>query len=188
MAWNTVNVHVFKCKYHIQLLAPGVHKQPGIFRGGTRGLAHSHTVISHKRLSVHFLKELMESWTVGMHETGIVTPAGFFRIVRKIRVFGNGCNHVHAPAVHALIHPEFHQVVDLPAHSLIFPVQVRLLLIIEMQVILSPFRVIGPGTSTEAGAPVIRFSSIVFWVFPDVIIAVRIVGRLPALHKPLVLI
>ena len=123
-----------------------------------------------------------------MHKTGIVTPAGFFRIVRKIRILGNGSNHVHAPAIHALVHPEFHKVIDLSAHGLIFPVQIRLLLIIKMQVILLPFLVIGPGTAAEAGSPVIRLAPVVFRVFPDIIIAVRIVRRFPALRKPLVLI
>ena len=102
----------------------------------------SHTLSA---LPCSFPEKLMKPWSNGMHEPGIITPARFFRIVREIRILGDGGNHIHAPAVHTLIHPEFHKVIDLPAHSPIFPVKVRLLLITKVQVILSPCPVISLG-------------------------------------------
>lgn len=116
----------------------------------------SHTLSA---LPCSFPEKLMKPWSNGMHEPGIITPARFFRIVREIRILGDGGNHIHAPAVHTLIHPEFHKVIDLPAHSPIFPVKVRLLLITKVQVILSPCPVISLGAAAEAGPPVIRLSS-----------------------------
>lgn len=123
----------------------------------------------------HTLPALPCSFPEKTHESGIITPARFFRIVREIRILGDGGNHIQAPAVHALIPPEFHKIIDLPAHSLILPVQVRLLLITKVQVILPPCPVISPGAVAEAGTPVIRLSSSVLRILPDIIIVVGII-------------
>ena len=53
---------------------------------------------------------------------------------------------------------------------------------------MSSYLRIFPSASTKAGAPIIRLTSIRFWVFPKIEITVRIVIGFIALHKPLMLI
>ena len=121
------------------------------------------------------MDKLMKSWSVAVIFSCIILAVISLRVIREGLILGDGCDYVHTPSVSSFIHPEFHQIIDFLTDSFIFPVEIRLLSAVEMKVILVTLFVVFPGTSAEAGTPVVWLTAICFRVFPDVIITVFVV-------------
>ena len=115
----------------------------------------------------------MDVGSVGGHiEIGVA--CGLRLSVREALILGDKADDIHAEAVNSLFQPPVHHVKDLVADLRVVPVEIRLLLGEEVQVILSRSLIILPGASAEAGAPVIRLLSILP-VPPDIVIPVGII-------------
>jgi len=121
------------------------------------------------------MDKLMKSWSVAVIFSCIILAVISLRVIREGLILGDRRDHIHAPSISSFIHPEFHQIIDFLTDSFIFPVDVRLFFAVEMKVILATLFVVFPGTSAEAGTPVVWLTAICFRVFPDVIITVFVV-------------
>ena len=108
--------------------------------------------------------------------------------VRHLLRLGDHADDVHAEAVDPLVAPPGHHVKHFFAYPGIVPVQVRLFCGKKMQVVHAGCLVILPCRAAEAGTPVVGRRLGVFAFAPDIVIAVRVVPGLPALHKPSVFI
>ena len=118
------------------------------------------------------MDKLVKSWSVAVIFSCVILTVISLRVIREGLVFGDGCDYVHTPSVSSFIHPELHQIIDFLTDSFIFPVEIRLLSAVEMKVILATLFVIFPGTSAEAGTPVVRLTAVCFRILPDIIITV----------------
>ena len=107
--------------------------------------------------------------------------------VRIRRILADHGNDIHPKAVNSLLTPPVHHIEDFFSDFWIFPVQIRLLLRKTVEVILSAFFVLLPGTAAKPGSPVIWLLPVLS-ILPDIIIAIRTLLCLPALHKPRMLI
>ena len=63
-------------------------------------------------------------------------------------------DHIEPESLHSFIHPELHDLPDLPAYIFIVPVQIRLGYVKKMQIILVEFLYILPGAPAELALPV----------------------------------
>ena len=102
-------------------------------------------------------------------------------------VFGNHADDIHTEAVDSFFTPEIHHVVNFLADFFVFPVEIRLFLREQMQVIHLGLSIIFPCGTAEYTTPVVWFFSI-DRVFPDVVITVRIVFGFAAFDKPVVFV
>ena len=118
------------------------------------------------------MDKLMKSWSVAVIFSCIILAAIRFRVIREGLILGDRCDHIHAPSVSTFVHPELHQIIDFLTDGFIFPVEVRLLSAVKMKVILAALFFIFPGTSAEAGAPVVWLTAVCFRILPDIIITV----------------
>ena len=104
-----------------------------------------------------------------------------------IRDFSNDINHIHPETANAHINPEIHHFPYFFPHRFIFPVEIRLLFMIEVQIILPCFFRVFPCITAKAGFQLVRRTA--FFPFsPDIIVPVRIVLRFFRFHKPRMLI
>ena len=118
------------------------------------------------------MDKLMKSWSVAVIFSCIILAVISLRVIREGLILGDRRDHIHAPSISTFIHPELHQIIDFLTDSFIFPVEIRLLSAVEMKVILATLFVIFPGTSAEAGTPVVRLTAVCFRILPDIIITV----------------
>ena len=179
-------VVVLKSEHHVQLFAVRVGIAQGI-GGRSAGFPHGQQVVLAEHALAHFLQIAVRGLGVQVLGAGdVIEFAGSDGPVVKA-FLADHADHVHAKAVDALVAPPGHHIEDGVPDLGIGPVEVRLLLGEEVQVILVAGGVILPGGSGEAAAPVVGRAA-VDAVAPDVIIAVGIVLALGAFHKPAVLV
>ena len=107
--------------------------------------------------------------------------------VRKCLIFGNHTDNIHTEAIDSFFTPECHHIINFLADFFVFPVEIRLFLREQMQVIHLGLGIIFPCGTAEYTAPVVWFFS-VDRVFPDIVITVRIVFGLAAFDEPVVFI
>ena len=176
---------MLKLEDHVQLM--GI--LPCIFESLIqRDIGHfpyGHNIVSGKDLPVHLMEKLVDPGSVLIiFRTDPSLPGD---PVRKSRNLGVKVCHVHSESVAAHIQPELHHIIDLIAHLLIFPVQIRLLSGKQMKIILSCSLIKFPGRAGKIRSPVVRLLT-VLGISPDVIVPVRIVLGFSGLHKPGMLI
>ena len=100
---------------------------------------------------------------------------------------GDHIDDIHPESVNPLIQPPFHQIIDFRTYFCITPVQIRLFLGKQMQVIHIRPGIIFPRRAIEVGIPVVGGIT-VFPFLPDIIVSVRIVFGASALNEPFVFI
>ena len=83
-----------------------------------------------------------------------VKAAAVALIIVGVFALADQVHHVETEALHALVHPEADNLLYLTAHRGVFPVQVRLGLVEQVQVILAHLGRILPGTAAELALPV----------------------------------
>lgn len=135
-------------------------------RGGGH-FAHRHQVARGKDIAAHLLQKFVRSRTIGIEAPAVARGIG-----REGLVFGDNIDHVEAQAVDAAIGPEFADFFQLRAHRRIFPVQIRLLDGVQMQIVLLAFGVPLPGVAAKLRLPVVRRRGR-FAVAPDIELTIR---------------
>ncbi len=113
-----VQIHVLKGEDHAELSALGRGEIHGIRRSCPGALAHGEQIAAGQDFPVHFLKIIMQARS---HEIVI------FACSAVIKLLGDQIDDIHPEPVHALVQPEFHQIIDFTAHRFIVPVEIRLL-------------------------------------------------------------
>ena len=181
-----IQIHMLELEYHVQLFSVQRRIFQRFFQRHAGAFSHGQRIPAVQDLPAHLLKELMHPRPVGAEIKGriAVQPR---RSVRIRRILGYQADNIHAEPVHTLVQPPVHHPVYFPAHRLIFPVQIRLLHRKKMKIIFPAFFILFPGGATEAGTPVIRRAAL-HRILPDIIIPVRILFSLSALHEPGMLI
>ena len=193
-ALGGVHIHVLELEHHLQLVAVETGVERGIVHGHAGGFAHGHDRVLAEHLAVHFLQELVHARAVSGDGQGVVEAASQdCGILGEGEVLGNQVDDVHAEAVHALVQPEAHDVVDLFADLRVLPVQVGLLDGEVVQVELAGRLVPLPYGGAEAGNPVVRRNRLAvlveaLGVAPDVVVAVGVVLGGACLLEPFVLV
>ena len=189
-----VHIHVLELEDHLQLVAVETGVERGVVHGHAGGFAHGHDRVLAEDLAVHLLQEFVYARAVGCDGQGVVEAAGQYGgVLWEGEVLGNQVDDVHAEAVHALVQPEAHDVVDLFADLRVLPVQVGLLDGEVVQVELAGRLVPFPHGGAEAGNPVVRRNRLAvlveaLGVAPDVVVAVGVVLGGACLLEPFVLV
>ena len=189
-----VYVHVLELEHHLQLVAVETGVECGVVHGHAGGFAHGHDRVLAQDLAVHLLQEFVHARAVGCDSKGVVEAASEdCRVLGEGEVLRNQVDDVHAEAVHALVQPEAHDVVDLFADLRVLPVQVGLLDGEVVQVELAGRLVPLPYGGAEARNPVVRRNRLAVLVeslgiAPDVVVAVGVVLGGACLLEPFVLV
>ena len=110
------------------------------------------------------------------------------RVVAQLLVLNHHVAHVNAEPGHAAVPPEAHNVVELAAHVLVPPVEVRLRRLEVVQVVLAAGLVEVPGRPAENAGPVVRQPAVGLGVGPDVVVAMRRVTSAQRVDEPGVLV
>jgi len=151
-------------------------------------LANREDVDLRKDLLLHFAEELQQPRPVEKVLAAVLVAVGRDRgRIGQAGRLGDHIDDVHAEAIDALVQPPAHHVEDLSAHPGVFPVEVRLLLGEEVQIILAGGFIILPGRAAEVGCPVVGLAAVPGRA-PDVVIAIGTVHRLAGLDEPRVLV
>ena len=189
-----VYVHVLELEHHLQLVAVETGVECGVVHGHAGGFAHGHDRVLAQDLAVHLLQEFVHARAVGCDGKGVVEAASEdCRVLGEGEILRDQVDDVHAEAVHALVQPEAHDVVDLFADLRVLPVQVGLLdgEVVQVELVgrLVPF----PHGGAEAGNPVVRRNRLAILVealgvAPDVVVAVGVVFGGACLLEPFVLV
>ncbi|CAH0322719.1 hypothetical protein SRABI128_04971 [Microbacterium sp. Bi128] len=195
-----VQRHVLELKHHVHLGPGGVGVQDGVVHGHAGHFADGEQFAGALRedFPVHLLQELVHAGAVDV-ERGAVTKelAVGHRAVRERGVLGDEVDDVHPEPVHASVQPPVHHLVDRGADLRILPVQVRLLLRKDVQVVLPGGLVELPRGPGERRAPVGRLRRLaprggagvdVPRRPPPVPVALRVLLRGPGFHEPRVLV
>ena len=146
-------------------------------------LPHGHQIILGQHLPVHLPKILVNLWPVDAVRR-IIPVKPLYLPVRHLFRLGYQADHIHAEPVNAFLAPPVHHVKHFFAHLGVIPVQVRLLLGKQMEIILSPLLIKLPSAAAKGCSPVVGLRAVRFPVPPDIVIPVRIALPLSALHKP----
>ncbi len=125
---------------------------------------------------------------LAVHLLQIVVQVGAVGDNSLIDLLADVVDDVHAKAGNAALKPPVHHLVDLCSNFRIFPVQVRLATVEQMQVVFARQRIERPGRSTERGCQCVGKATVPGWFPPDVKVAVGIVVGLPGLNEPWVLV
>ena len=154
---NVVALKVREVENAVELMVSLIDVCQRIFLGRVVGFADGERVIVRERVLVQFFQKFMDPGAVD--EIDLAALEGFPAQVVPDRIdLGEHVEDVEAEAVHAFLKPEIQDVIDLAPDLGFFPVQVRLLLAEEVQIILvrpaDPF----PGRSGERRSPVRRRS------------------------------
>ena len=180
-------IHMLKLKYHIQFFSGFSRIFLCLFDSNSWSFTNCHDIISGKYFSVHFLKKFMNPRTMYAIWSKITIEAVIHFSIRESLVFGDHTDNIHTETVDSFFTPECHHIINFLAYFLVFPVEIRLFLWEQMQVIHLGLRIIFPCRTAKCTAPVVWFFSI-DRIFPDIIITVRIVFGLAALNEPVVFI
>ena len=114
--------NVFKLKDHRQFLIVRTRVLLGNLRCRSPGLPNRQQILIPKGRSIHFLQIGMEHGTIGYD--------------LLIWNLSNHIDDIHPKTTDPLVDPKIHHIVNLLPKGLIFPIQVRLLLAKEVQIIL----------------------------------------------------
>ena len=139
-----------------------------------------------------------------------IDGTGWNRLIRQSFRLRNQGNHIHTETVDSLLTPTVHHIENFFPHSLIFPVEIRLLLRKKMQIKLSCFLRESPGRTGEERTPVVRWKELLSLILhyigskvlllfgrnftklssllPDIVIPLLIFRIFSGLKKPHVLI
>ena len=189
-----VYVHVLELEHHLQLVAVETGVERGVVHGHAGGFTHGHDRVLAEDLAVHLLQEFVHARAVSCDSQAVVEAASEdCRVIGEGEVLRNQVDDVHTEAVHALVQPEAHDVVDLFADLRVLPVQVGLLDGEVVQVELAGRLVPFPHGGAEAGNPVVRRNRLAvlveaLGVAPDVVVAVGVVLGGACLLEPFVLV
>ena len=128
----------------------------------------------------HFVDIAVRSWQI---DAGSSANAAIRRLCFA-QPFVQIADRIHTEAIHPFVHPPANDVVDLFADAGIIPIEIRLLLGKQVQIILPARRDILPRAAAKNRFPLVRRRSVGIWIPPDVIIAVRAGTRLTGGPEP----
>ncbi len=180
LAVGIIHLHVMEAEDHIEFLPirPGVFHP--VFDGGGGHFPYGDQIGALQHFPVHFLKEFVDPRSVGV-KLATVVHRSLSDGIRKALILGDQIDDIQAESRDAHIGPKLHDFVNLPPHLFVFPIQIRLGFVEQMQVILLGHLVVFPGGTPELGLPVVGL------IPPDVIGAVRVVRGFAGLLKPFVI-
>ena len=165
---------------HGQLPAvcPGIAE--AVLHGGGGHLAHGDDLrVLAEALTVQLVQKLVDAGAVGVEAAAIpLKVVGVLPLADEVY-------HVEAEALHALAHPEAHNVLDFFPHRGVLPVQIRLGLVKEVEVVFAQLGHILPGVAAELALPVGGRSAVGLAGAEDVVVLIhRVPGQ--GLLEPLV--
>ena len=164
---------MFKLEHHGKLVPVGIAVKLCAVRGGAPRLPHGDKLRALQRFPAQLPDILMQA-----------RPRDADLL---IRVFAEVIHHVQAKAADAARRPPAEDLVQFLPHGRVFPVEVRLLDGVLVEVILFQLRHPLPGRAAEGGGHVIGRRAR-FAVTPDIEIMIRIIAALFRLDKPAVFI
>ncbi len=133
-----------------------------------------------KRFRVEFPEEFMNSWPIGKKAAAVPF------IVVFVPGFGNQVDDIKTEAFYALFHPVVDDVRAFFSDLWVFPVEIRLLHIKDMQIIAVEFRNVFPGGTAEFAGPVGRLMTI--FSFSENIVVLIFLISAKGFLKPFVLV
>ena len=166
--------NVLELEHHRELIAGRIAVQLGNFRRRAPGFTHGQQIFITKGGTVHFLQKRMQPWAITRDAL--------------VDLLADQVNHVQAEATDPLLDPPVHHLMDFLLDLRVFPVQIRLLLREQVEVIFTGHLIKLPGTAAKDRTLIIRCRSILFRLAPDVIVTVWVVFRLAGFSEPRVLI
>ena len=181
------SICVFKVKHHSKLRALIIGIFLRLIYRHSGCLAYSQKVVFAQHPAVHLLKKLMNSGSIANIGAKISINTISHDSIRKSLILRDHADHIHTEAIDSLLAPPSHHIKHFIPHLLIFPVQIRLFLREAVQVVHFCRLIILPCGTGKTGFPVVRLLA-VSRLLPDIVIPVRIVFGLAALHKPCVFI
>ena len=101
---------------------------------------------------------------------------GFIHICTSVQSFVKITDGINAISVNTFLIPETDNIKNFLFSFRIIPVQIRLFFSKEMEIVLSTFRNIFPGTSAKYGHPAVGCASVRCRITPDIVITVRIIA------------
>ncbi|SBL41070.1 Uncharacterised protein [Klebsiella oxytoca] len=164
---GVVHLQMVEVKGHREFAAVERRIFLAMFKRGGGHFAHRHQISRGEDIAAHLLQKFVRSRTVGIKAAAIASGIG-----REGLVFGDNIDHVEAQAVDAAIGPKFADFFQLCAHGRVFPVQIRLLNGVQMQIVLLAFGVPLPGVAAKLRLPVVRRGGRLA-VAPDIELAIR---------------
>ena len=134
---------MLKLENHIQLMRILPRVALCLLDGHARRLPHGHEIIFCKHLLIHFLEKFMHA-RPAEHIGGNVAIELVFalRAIREALILGDHADDIHSED--PLFAPPGHHIINFLAECRVFPVQIRLALCKEMQVIHLRFLIIFP--------------------------------------------
>lgn len=144
-----VDVDVVELEDHVDLVAIVAHRLQHVLRVPRKGhLAHAEGIVLFQNLA-DVLQILVQPGPVRVVAVRpLPDPFGVFhRRVGEALVFADEVDHVHPKAIRAFIQPEPDDIVDGLAHGWMLPVQVRLLLRIQVKIVFACVLIVFPGTA-----------------------------------------
>lgn len=184
----TVNVHMLEMKYHVEFAPCRIGIELSLIGHGSWRLADRHQLGIVKHALAQLMNVLVNLRPIGA--PGIIRPEaigiGWGR--SEFGPFGYEVDDVHTEPVDPAPKPEPDDLVDVFPNFGILPIQVRLLLREQVQIVLPDLVVPLPGTAPERRAPVVRHLSRRRCILPDVEVPVRPGIRGDGPLEPLVLI
>ena len=177
---HEVHLQVVEGEDHGQLAAvcPGVAE--AVLHGGGGHLAHRDDLrVLAEALTVQFMQKLVDARAVGVEAAAIPLK------VIGVLPLADEVHHVEAEALHALTHPEAHNVLNFFPHGGVLPVQIRLGLVEEVEVVFAQLGHVLPGVAAELALPVGGWGAVGLAGAEDVVVLVhRVPGQ--GLLEPLV--
>ena len=152
-----VERHVLVVEHHVQAVAGGTAVLLGLLCAGVDALPDGHHVVVGERLLDHLRDVLVDARPVGEVLAPHPTLGGV--AVGQVRRLREEVEHVHPETVDALREPPVYHLVYLLANGLAVPVEVRLGLVEQVQVVRLAVVVPRPRRPAEAGLPVVRWDA-----------------------------
>ena len=163
---HKVYLEVMEREGHGQLTGVRTCVAVAIFHARARHLAHGHDLgIGAEGGLVELVQVLMYPRAVGVESAAIAL------VVALIRALADEVDHVEAEALDALAHPEADDFLHFMSNVRVFPVEVSLSGVEQVQVPLALFRDVCPCAAAELALPVIG-RGVRVAVLPDVVIFV----------------
>lgn len=210
-AWTHANMTNVKMKNHAKLFRGGAHIVEDFF--GVRGvgqLADRHDIaVWSQGLVVHLPDKLMDTRAIAPHANSGLNVAFWVRdgCIGEVDIFAVLVDSVNSESIHPLVEPEADSaLVDSLAGGSVVPVEIWLLLCVEMKVIFPSGFIPGPYAMTRQSCiddqedesrtcatgeiPTIITRrhpvalSIVAWRAPEIPVPLRIVLAAPTLLEP----
>ena len=177
---DEIDLEVMEGEGHGQLAGVRARVAVAVLHGRGRHLA------DRDDLGVGAEGGLIELVQVFVHARAVgIESAAIALIVALVRALANEVDHVETEALDALAHPEADDVLHLAAHVRVFPVEVGLGAVKQVQVPLALLGHISPGAAAELALPVVG-RGVRAAVLPDIVVLVLGVAR-QGLLEPCVL-